>query len=286
MLIIGLFVFLGYCLCYTYFLELLNPNESLNWNIDHLCFRGNAILRHESKRLLDATLKKSPVYGDILGHLSKHRYGVRKADCMEALSIPKGTFTRAVDDLEKCGYIIEYKEKYTRRKPLRLQLTDPFLLFHYRFLSGSLSGSGKSEVRSFSEFSKDEGRYSDWRGHAFEILCLYHVQQIKKSLGISGVKTESFPWVSTGKDKGAQIDLVIERDDAVTNLCEIKYTDLPFIITAAYEKELLNKVNVYREETGTSQALKLVMISAEGIAGSAHTEHIAKEITLEDLFET
>ena len=41
-----------------YFFSLLNPDESLNWNIDALIFKPHALLRHESKKLLEATLKK------------------------------------------------------------------------------------------------------------------------------------------------------------------------------------------------------------------------------------
>ena len=119
----------------------------------------------------------------------------------------------------------------------------------------------------------------------FEVLRLYHIEQIKKALGISGVKTNEYSWISTRRVGGAQIDLVIERDDGITNLCEEKYTDTVLSISSEYESNLLNKIELYKQETKTKQSIKLIMICAEDIKGSAHTEHIARTLTLDDLFD-
>ena len=264
-----------------FFFDLLNPDESLTWNINTLCFNQHALLRNESKKLLEATLKKSPEYNRIMERLSQNFYGMPKAQCREELGIPQGTFTRAIDDLVKCGYVHESKDNYIKGHPLRLQLVDPFLLFHYKFLSKNAS----EQVKSFDEYKADTGKYMNWRGHAFEILCLYHIEQIKKALGISGVKTNEYSWIGNTKVGGAQIDLVIERDDGITNICEEKYTDSALSISYEYELNLLNKIELYKQETKTKQSLKLVMICAEDIKGSAHTEHITRTLTLNDLFD-
>lgn len=264
-----------------YFYSLMNPNESLTWNINKLCLEEHAILQNESKKLLEATLKKSPVYNRIMEYLSNFQYGTLKTECQEALKLPAGTYTRAIEELTRCGYVHEYKDPYTSGHPLKIQLIDPFLLFHYKFLSGE----NRDIYKDFNDYKSDMGRYMNWRGHSFEILCLYHVEQIKKALGISGVRTTEYPWVSNTKKDGAQIDLVIDRDDGITNICEAKYTDAPFSISADYEMVLLNKMERFRQETGNKKALKLVMISVSGLAGTAHTEHVSRVLTVDDLFE-
>ena len=71
-----------------FFLDLLDGNESLASNIERLCFAPYALLRHESKKLLEATLKKSPIYGQILDLLARHSHGIRKQDCYKELGIP------------------------------------------------------------------------------------------------------------------------------------------------------------------------------------------------------
>ena len=90
-----------------FFMDLLNRNESLRQNVDRLLFRPRALLRGESNRLLEATLKKSPAYGQILELLSHHRYGLMRSECQMSLKLADGTFSRAVEDLVKCGYIFE-----------------------------------------------------------------------------------------------------------------------------------------------------------------------------------
>ena len=157
-------------------------------------------------------------------------------------------------------------------------MVDPFLIFHYHFLSL------KTRLHSYEELVENEGKYNNWRGCAFETLCIQHIEDIKRALGISGVKTNCYTWNNLGSEDSAQIDLVIERADNITDICEIKYTDAAFTMDKSYEEKLLHKRDVFKNVTKTKQALKIVMISAHGIKGKAYTEHISEIITLEDLF--
>ena len=52
-----------------------------------------------------------------------------------------------------------------------------------------------------------------WRGRAFENACLYHVNQIKTALGVSGVSSENASWTMQGAEDQKQIDLIINRSD-------------------------------------------------------------------------
>ena len=64
----------------------------------------------------------------------------------------------------------------------------------------------------------------------------------------------------------------------------MKCTDKPFAVSREYELTLLHKRDVYKAETGAKQPLRIVMISAEGIAGVANTENISFCIDKNDLF--
>ena len=75
--------------------------------------------------------------------------------------------------------------------PLYVQLMDPYLLFHYHYLSK------EKRVDSYEDLVSDMGRYDNWRGQAFEILCFNNTGAIKSALGISGVKTECYPWYNS-----------------------------------------------------------------------------------------
>lgn len=264
-----------------FFFDLMNTSHSLTQNINRLLFDKDALYRDETKRLLEATLSESPVYEQILSKLAFAKYGMKKAKLQEEIGASSGTYSRAIQDLVDCGYIIEYKKKYEEYNPLYIQLIDPFLLFHYHYMSK------EKRIDSFEDLISDIGTYDNWRGQAFEILCFNNTQSIKTALGISGVKTECYPWYNTEDDKNnrAQIDMVIERADKITDLCEIKYTNRPFEIDASYEQQLLRKRDIFKKKTGTSHALKIIMISAKGLAGTAYTTYISDVITLGDLFE-
>ena len=68
-------------------------------------------------------------------------------------------------------------------------------------------------------------RIAAWRGFAFENVCFNHISAIKRTLGISGVSTRHSAWTKNDED-GLQIDLIIERNDNIVNMCEIKlYSD-------------------------------------------------------------
>lgn len=264
-----------------FFYDLMNPSHSLNQNINRLLFNKDALYRDETRRLLEATLSESPVYDQILSKLAFAKYGIKKSRLQEKIGASNGTYGRAIQDLVDCGYIIEYKKKYEEYNPLYIQLMDPFLLFHYHYLSN------EKRIDNYEDLISDTGRYDNWRGQAFEILCFNNIHSIKSSLGIRGVKTEVYPWYNFEDDKNerAQIDMVIERADNITNLCEIKYTNNLFEVDAPYEQKLLRKRDIFKEKTGTSHALKIIIISAKGMSGTAYTSYISDVITLDDLFE-
>ncbi|MCR5356988.1 MAG: hypothetical protein K6E63_06235 [Lachnospiraceae bacterium] len=264
-----------------FFFDLMNTSQSLVQNINRMLFNKDALNRDETKRLLEATLSESPVYGQILSKLSQAKYGIKKAKLQDEIGVSNGTFSRAIHDLVDCGYIIEYKKKYEEYNPLYIQLIDPFLLFHYHYLSK------ETRIDSYEDMISNMGRYDNWRGQAFELLCFNNLNSIKSALGIQGVKTECYPWYNSEDDKNerVQIDMVIERADRITNLCEIKYTNKPFVVDAAYEQQLIKKRDVFKKKTETSQALKIVMVSAKGLSGTTYTSYISDVITLDDLFE-
>ena len=158
------------------------------------------------------------------------------------------------------------------------QLIDPFTLFALTYME-----SGKRQ--SWIAVLGTPGYYA-WSGYAFELLCLLHVDEIKKALGITGMESAYCAWRAGGSTghPGAQIDLLIDRRDDVINLCEMKYSEAPYEITEKYEQELLRKATVFRTETGTKKAIHLTMVTSSGLQKNTHSGIILNEITGDDLF--
>ncbi|MBR3225795.1 MAG: hypothetical protein IKF78_10805 [Atopobiaceae bacterium] len=262
-----------------FFFSLMHPAQSMWENVDRLCLAPRAQLRRETMILLESTMRRSKIYVELFSLLSQHKFGMRKRDLQRALGYSVAQFTTAVDESVKCGYLREYRNLSKPRHPKYVQLVDPFILFHYHFIEPGIG----DPVRRWADFVADQGRYFNWRGNAFEIVCTYHIRQLREAIGIGDVQTKEYPWSSERREGGAQIDLVIERADRVTNLCEMKFTDAPYALSAENERELVRKRELFREETGTRDALKTVLVSLRGTSG-VRDGAIAKKVGIDDLF--
>lgn len=74
------------------------------------------------------------------------------------------------------------------------------------------------------------------------MVCLKHADQIKSALGIAAVSTENYTWSGKSPNRGAQIDLLIDRADNVINLCEMKFYNAEYNITKSYATEIRHKL--------------------------------------------
>ena len=259
-----------------YYIDMLDRRKSLAQNIDELCFGVHAPLRNEVPHLMEATLSGSPLHRKVLQELSRTKAGMHAAELAERLGIKGGSLSRTLYDLEKCGYIRKYSNPYEKYRASIYQLVDPFLLFSFKFMKD------KPLVR-WASFEGTPSYYA-WRGNAFEMTCLGHVVQIKAAIGIAAVETTCFPWKSNSSNPGAQVDLVIERKDRVTDLCEMKYTDKPFVIDADCERSLLQKRAVFRDESRTRNAVHIVLVCANGLAAGTHGGVAVATVSTDDLF--
>jgi hypothetical protein len=114
--------------------------------------------------------------------------------------------------------------------------------------------------------------------------------QIKQKLGIAGVLTNVSSWrrrnaarqVST--ENGAQIDLLIERNDRVINLCEMKYAVDEFVIDKQYDAILRKKRAAFQEESKTRKTIHITMITTNGVSRNQYWNNIQSEVTIDDLF--
>ncbi len=111
--------------------------------------------------------------------------------------------------------------------------------------------------------------------------------QIRRKLGIEGVLTGTSTWRhAPGKgEQGAQIDLLLDRQDRCINICEMKFYNGEFVIYKNYATELDAKVNVFRVETGTKKTLFPTMITTYGTRKNEYyLGRIQAEVQMEDLF--
>jgi len=189
--------------------------------------------------------------------------------------------TKILADLITCGFVQEYLAFGKRKRDRLFQLIDPFALFHLTF-----SDKQKRLAENFWLHYSVTPAHSAWSGYAFELACLLHVPQIKKSLGISGVLTETSAWRSKDASQGAQIDLVIDRSDRIINLCEMKFSSNKYTIDRAYSLRLREKRDAFLAETGTRKAAHSTLVTTFGLKRNNYSAEVLFQITMTDLFES
>jgi hypothetical protein len=262
-----------------YYLDMFDKKYSLAINVDKICFEENAPLRGEYDRLFETLFSRPEKYEAVVRYLSEKKQGETREDIAANAGIADGgNLTKVLKELGESGFIRKYKPFGGKKKGALYQLTDPFAGFHLSYIE---------TVDSENYWSTFLGNaaHSAWSGYAFEQVCLAHVAQIKKALGIAGVISDISSWRSSDKSKkGAQVDLVIDRKDGVVNLCEMKYAASLFLIDAKTDTDLRSKVSVFQRETHTKSAVHVTMVTTFGLSSGKYNSVVQSEVTMGDLF--
>ena len=260
-----------------YYLNCLDRRLSPAQNIDELCCDEYGQLRHEGEQLFRSLFKHAEKHEAIIRRLSQRKSGVSRAELAKCDDIGDGEpLTKALAELEQCGFVRKYHNITTAKNGALFQIVDPFTLFNFDFLNNGT-------YASWSKFINTPA-YNAWRGIAFETVCLNHIGQIKNALGISGVSTNEYAWKSKTSSKGAQIDLLIDRKDGVINLCEMKFTDSEYEMTKEEHDKLLHRQAAFIDEVKPDAAVHLTLVSANGIKKNKYTNILIRTIDGDELF--
>ncbi len=264
-----------------FYLEAVNGGQSATQNIERMCFAPDGLLRTEFSNLYHALFKNSYRHVAIVRTIATRAKGMTRTEILELTKLPdSGASTRLLDELEKSGFIRKYSPFKRQKRESLYQLVDFYSLFYLKFIENSDPVDENTWINMI-----DNPSQRAWSGYAFEQVCMYHISQVKKALGISGILTQTSGWRSKQKIDGAQIDLVIDRRDHVINLCEMKFSITPFTISKAYAEQLMHKISVFRDETKTGKALHLTMITAKGLVRNNWSDTLVRnDLTMDVLF--
>ena len=263
-----------------YYLSLMKKELGFAHNVDRLYFREGGALRGEYELLYRSLFKNAEGHMAVVEALANKRSGLSREAVLKGSKLTDGGgFTRILRDLEQCGFIRRYTGYEKKSRDALYQLTDPFTFFHLRFIKDSST----YDTPFWSAYT-DDGGHRAWTGYAFEQVALAHIEQIKRKLQIGGVLTRQYSWRSAKSQPGVQIDLVIDRNDGVINLCEMKYSRDEFEIDAVYGKQLQRRAEVFRRETGTKSALHTTFVTTYGLVRNAHAANIQSIVTMDELF--
>lgn len=264
-----------------FYWDAIKKGLSAPQHINKLCFEPNGLLKDEFNKLFKSLFAKAERHETIVAALAKKSKGLTREEISKESKIPTGgNLTNLLDELEESGFIRRYVPFGKQSRNSLYQLCDFFTLFHIKFIKGHKTFDKNHWLNMI-----DSPKHRSWSGYAFEQVCLAHIPQIKKALGISGIGTETSSWKSSQSKDGAQIDLVIDRRDGVINLCEMKFSVNPFIIDKRYDAELRNKVGAFRTETQTKKSVFLTMLTTFGLQDNSYAGNVQNDLKMDILFK-
>jgi AAA+ ATPase superfamily predicted ATPase len=264
-----------------YYLSLLEKQKSLAQNVTDICFSAAGRLKEEYDGLFASLFSRPEKHERIVAALGKKRKGLTREAIIELSGLPNGGgVSTAIRELTQCGFIRMYRAFGQKSKGAIYQLIDPFTLFHLNFIDKYRDADGFL----WQGFTSG-GEHNAWSGYAFELICLLHIDRIKSRLGIGGVVTRTSSWLGESGGKKAQIDLIIDRDDGVINLCEMKYANAEFVISKSYDEKLRGTAELFRRAVSTRKAIHLTFITTYGLAHNKYRDTAQSEVRMDDLFD-
>ena len=294
--VIELFLVLGGV---PFYLDLIRRGESPSKAVSRLCFAGGS-LHGEFDKLFKALFEDGDHHEQLVRALATKRRGLTRNELLKATKIKTGgRVAQWLKELEEAGFIAPIAVTEGRRSTVCYRVIDEFTLFYLRWIEGAGKGPlGPAPGQDHFMMQRQTQEYESWSGYAFEAVCLKHIEQINAALGISRVLVKPSVWQKTTKTtgpskggisgaRGAQIDLVLDRADGMTTLCEIKYYDEQFEITKSYADNLRHKLNTYKAETKTKNSVMLVFISPSGLVDNEYARQLVTHtVTASDLLES
>ena len=263
-----------------HYLDKVNVGESATQAIDRLCFEKDGFLKDEFKNVFASLFDQVDNHEAIIRILADVSKGLPRNEIMKKGNFPSGgNLTRTLHELEESGFIEQYAP-YKGNNNALYRLKDEYCSFYIKYIE-----KNKPSEKGVWNKLQTQASYNAWAGFTFETICLKHIEQIKEGLKIAGIYTTTGNWLEKNSENGAQIDLLIDRDDNVINLCEIKYYDGLFTLNKKFAFDLMNKVAVFKNSTQTKKSIFLTLITIHGITANEYSRQlIQNNLTLEHLF--
>ncbi len=266
-----------------FYLDAIKPSKSVNQVIDGLCFEQNGLLAREFKPLYHSLFKDAENHLAVIEALAKYPYGMSRQQLLEETKIPNGgTFVRTIENLIDCGFIKQMASFGKKNQDSIFRIVDFYSIFYIKFIRENSIG----RVNVWQSIA-DSASYQSWCGYAFENICLLHIEQIHKALGISGLYSQVSSWKFKGDQEmpGTQVDLVIDRKDGIIHLFECKFTNKEFVLTKDYTAKLRQRRSIFEYATKTKKQVVTSLLSTfPAMRNEYFLEEIHSQVESDDLF--
>ncbi|MFZ4634027.1 MAG: AAA family ATPase [Saprospiraceae bacterium] len=251
-----------------HYLKEINPGKSAVENIGKLCFTPGT-MSTEFDNLYPALFDNAHQHIKIIRALAQKRKGMSRKMLLDNTGLSDGgATTKFLQELTFSGFITAYYPFGKLKRDVFYRLTDEYSLFYLTFMEKQ-NWYGTEWWQTLSQTPA----FKAWCGYAFESICLKHVPQIKKALGISGIYAEAtaYEWRGSKTEPGFQIDLVLDRKDQTINLFEFKFYQAATSLDAADAALLRERRELFREKIKTNKHLFISLLTTFGVKANEHS---------------
>lgn len=256
-----------------WYLEQVLSNNMADATLKRLCFERNGLLTTEFERIFhDLFHQRSNIYKQIIHTLSD---GMKTlADIRTLIGYPNsGTFSHLIQDLITSGFVTQHYQWSLKTEQLSKQsifrLSDCYTRFYMNYIEPNLLKIGQGTYENL-EINQLPG-WEAMMGYQVESLLLQNRSLLIKSLNINPADiVADNPYIqrSTTRQKGCQIDYLIQTHTKNLFVCEFKFKRRELgveIIESMQEK-------IKRFTAPRGFAVIPVLFHLGGVTDSVHTQ--------------
>jgi AAA+ ATPase superfamily predicted ATPase len=261
------------------YLEEIIPSQSAEDNIHRLCFQSHGLLFREFNNIFsDLFSKRAATYRTIVETLTFSPLTLD--DVCKKIDVEKsGSVSRCLDDLALAGFVQEdctwNLSTSTTSRLKKFRLKDNYLRFYLRYIAPNEDKIAKDLFDS-KAFMHMPG-WESVMGLQFENLVIHNLKSLCKILRIELleiVNAGPFFQRTTKRQKGCQIDLMIQTRHNTLYLCEIKFSTSE--VRSSVIGEMEKKIENLSAPKGFS--IRPVLIHVNGISQSVRESELFNDI--------
>lgn len=261
------------------YLEEIIPSQSVEDNIHRLCFQSKGLLFREFDQIFsDLFSKRAQTYSHLVKTLA-HAPLTLDEVCGKLKLEKSGSISRCLEDLELAGFVHEdhtwnlSTKGESRLKKFRLK--DNYLRFYLRYIEPN-----KDRIEKDLFESKSFMHMPGWEsvmGLQFENLVVNNLKSLSRLLRIDLIEiTNAGPFFqrATQRQKGCQIDLMIQTKNKTLYVCEIKFSTSE--VKSSCVEEMEKKIENLSFPKGFS--IRPVLIHVNGVSQAVKESEVFNEI--------
>lgn len=261
------------------YLEEIIPSLSAEDNIHRLCFQANGLLFREFNQIFsDLFSRRAQTYGNIVKTLTHGSLTLDEV-CQKLELEKSGSVSHYLDDLALAGFVQEdctwnlSTKVESRLKKFRLK--DNYLRFYLRYIEPNKERITKDlfDTKSFIHMPG----WESVMGLQFENLVINNLKTLCKILRIDMLEVSNagpFFQRATKRQKGCQIDLMIQTKHNTLYICEIKFSSSE--IRNSVVEEMGKKIKYLASPKGLS--IRPVLIHVNGVSQSVMESEVFNDI--------